>query len=190
MSKSVRKRKSCLESQYWVQPYKRKRIDKTGKSYVEEVKGYCCHYRSPFHKIAEEENLPFDLLYFALTIYGEARDQNDASKYAIAWIIQNRFEKSGKISYQKIVLRRRQFSCWMKSDPNYEKLKHPGNDGYADKKAWQKIKNIAKEIQHAPKNKNPIPDVYHYFSGKPNKKWQTHFFDLPGVPNFHFVKFK
>jgi hypothetical protein len=134
--------------------------------------------------------VPLDLLYFALTVYGEARNQNDASKHAIAWIVQNRFKKSGNNSYQKIVLRRTQFSCWMPSDPNYGKLKHPGKDGSADNSSWQRIKIIVKEVQNAPENKNPIPGVCNYFSGKPKKKWQEHYFDLPGVPNFHFVKFK
>lgn len=187
---SVRsKRKNCPAGKYWVHPYKRRVVDKNGKPYVQEVKGYCCNYRSPFHKIADEEKMPLDLVYFALTIYGESRDQNDASKYAIAWIIQNRFTKSGGESYQKVVLRRSQFSCWMRSDPNYEKLMYPGKDGSADKNTWQKIKAIAKEVQYAPNKKNPLPGVYHYFSGNPKKKWQKHYFDLPGIPKFHFVKF-
>lgn len=78
----------------------------------------------------------------------------------------------------------------MRSDPNYEKLKHPGKNDSVDNSAWQRIKIIVKEVQNAPKNKNPIPGVYNYFSGKPKKKWQKHYFDLPGVPMFHFVKFK
>lgn len=181
---------ACSADKFWVSPHERKVKDKDGNIHVQQVKGYCCTYRTPFHKIAEDENMSLDHLYFALTVYGEARDQNDASKYAIAWIIQNRFTKSREGSYQKIVIRRTQFSCWMKSDPNYEKLEHPGEDGPADKKAWQKIKIITKEVQDAPNKKNPIPGGYNYFSGKPKKKWQQHYFDLPGVPNFHFVKFK
>jgi hypothetical protein len=117
------------QRKYWVPPYKRKRIDKNGKTHVEQVKGYCSLYRTPFHKIAEEEKISLDHLYFALTVYGEARGENDASKYAIAWIIQNRFKKTTVNTYQKVVLRKTQFSCWNKKDPNYEKLTHPGKDG-------------------------------------------------------------
>lgn len=181
---------NCPEGKYWVHPYKRKTIDKNGKPYIQEVKGYRSSYRSPFHKIADEEKMPLDLVYFALTIYGESRDQNAASRYAIAWIIQNRFKKSKSGSYQRVVLSRSQFSCWLKSDPNYVKLIHPGKDDSVDKKAWQEIKKIAKEVQHVPSKKNPLPGIYHYFSGEPQKKWQTHYFDLPGIPKFHFVKFK
>jgi hypothetical protein len=72
-------------------PYKRKIIDKVGKPYIQEVKGYCSSYSNPFHKLAEEEKVSLDMLYFALTIYGEARDQNDASMRAIAWVILNSF---------------------------------------------------------------------------------------------------
>ena len=189
-SKITRQERSCPTGKYWVHPYKRKLIDGSGKPYIQSVTGYCCSYRGLFHKIAEEEKIPLDMLYFVLTVYGEARDQNDASKRAIAWIIRNRYEKSGGKSYQKVVLRRSQFSCWMKSDPNYEKLKHPGADNPSDKRAWDIIKVIAKEAHHASEKENPLPGVYHYFSGKPKKKWQMHYFDLPGIPNFHFVKFK
>jgi hypothetical protein len=55
MLKSKQKSKGCPEGKYWVPPYKRKRIDKNGKPYVEEVKGYCASYHSPFHMLAEEE---------------------------------------------------------------------------------------------------------------------------------------
>lgn len=115
-----------------------------------------------------------DHLYFALNLYGEARGENDPSKRAIAWVIQNHFtKKMGGNSYQAIVLRKSQFSCWKKSDPNHEKLKHPGKDGTpSDKNAWQKCKTITKEVRNASKNKNPIPEVCHYFSGEPKLKWQ------------------
>jgi hypothetical protein len=89
------------------------------------------------------------------------------------------------------VLRKSQFSCWQKGDPNYEKLQHPGKDGTSsDKEAWNKCKIIAKEAQNAPADENPLPEVYHYFSGEPKLKWQKNYFDLPGIPNFHFVKLK
>ncbi|MHB1947598.1 MAG: cell wall hydrolase [Gammaproteobacteria bacterium] len=189
-SKSTEKRNKCSEGKYWVGPYTRKRIDKFGKSYTQHVKGYCSRYHTPFHEIAEKEKMMLDHLYFALTVYGEARGENTASKQAIAWIIQNRFDKSSESSYQKVVHRKTQFSCWMKGDKNYEKLRRPGEASAADKKSWEEIKKIIEEVRNAPKNKNPIPGVYNYFSGKPKKKWETHYFDLPGVKHFHFVKFK
>ena len=181
----------CPKGQHWVRPYERK-ITKNGKVYIQKVKGYCCDSHCIYQKIADEEKMLLDHLYFALTLYGEARGENDTSKRAIAWVIQNRFtKKMGGNSYQAIVLRKSQFSCWKKSDPNHEKLKHPGKDGTpSDKNAWQKCKTITKEVRNASKDKNPIPEVCHYFSGEPKLKWQKKYFDLPHVPHFHFVKLK
>ena len=58
------------------------------------------------------------ILFFVLTLYGEARGENAASRQAIAWVIRNRLTK--KIfgdSYRSIVLKPLQFSCWRKNDP-------------------------------------------------------------------------
>ena len=52
---SKQQKNLCPKGKYWVPPYKRKRIDKNGKTHIEQVKGYCSLYRTPFHKIAEEE---------------------------------------------------------------------------------------------------------------------------------------
>ncbi|MDP3705289.1 MAG: cell wall hydrolase [Legionellaceae bacterium] len=180
---------SCPEGKYWISPHERRRIDKHGKVYIQHVKGYCCRYHSIFHKIADEEKLPLDHLYFALTIYGEVRGENDHSKSAIAWVIRNRLisNRWGE-SYQKIVTRKTQFSCWNPKDPNFMVLKYPGKDGSAaDRLAWESCKRIMKEVRDADQNTNPIPKVCNYFSGEPKKKWQEKYFDLPDVPKFHFV---
>jgi hypothetical protein len=94
-------------------------------------------------------------------------------------------------TYRDIVLKKNQFSCWLKNDPNYKRLEHPGKHDSIDFRAWQDCKLLAEEVDHEPKNNNPLPGVYHYFSGEPNIKkhpWQKKYFDLPGVPNFHFVR--
>ena len=185
----------CPEGQFWVSPHQRKRITKSGKTYTEQVKGYCCCYHGPYQKIAEEENIPFDHLFFVLTVYGEARGENTASRRAIAWVIRNRFSrKSFGDSYRSIVLKPLQFSCWNKGDKNYKMLQNPGKNGNStyekevDKNAWQKCKDTFKEVFYAAENENFLPGVYHYFSGKPKKHWQEKYFDLPDIPNFHFVK--
>lgn len=179
----------CSEGKYWIRSHQRKRVKKDGKTYIQHVKGYCSTYHGPFHKLAEEEKMSLDHLYYALTVYGEARSENEASMRAIAWIIKNRFNKAGKKSYQQVVLRKTQFSCWLKSDKNYQKLIHPGKNGYSsDKKSWLQIKKIVEEVYSAPKNQNPVPGVYCYFSGKPKKNYQHNYFNIPGIPNFHFVK--
>ena len=183
---------SCPDGKYWVRPHERKKINKQGKVYIEHVKGYCCCYHNPFDHMAEDQKIPTEHLYFALTVYGEARSENEASKRAIAWIIRNRLtKKRWGTSYREIVLKPAQFSCWKKNDPNYKRLQNPGNDGSAaDKLAWQRCKKLYEEIQHASEAENPLPGVCHYFSGPPNPKipWEKHYFDLPDVPRFHFAK--
>jgi len=99
-------------------------------------------------------------------------------------------KKKGGNSYQAIVLRKSQFSCWKEKDPNHKKLRAPGKDDISDKNSWQKCKSIIEEVRNAPKDKNPIPEVYNYFSGEPKLKWQKKYFDLPNIPHFHFVKLK
>lgn len=190
--------KICPDGKYWISLHQRKRIDKNGKPYIQQVKGYCSCYHGPYQKIADEEKIAFDHLFFVLTVYGEARGENAASRRAIAWIIRNRFsKKKGKDSYRKIVLRRLQFACWNKNDPNYKLLQHPGKNGSspqqraADKRAWQKCKKTFLEVYNEPEKENPFPGVCHYFSGSPDTKhhpWEKNYFDLPGIPRFHFVK--
>lgn len=82
------KKPSCPEGKYWVRPHDRKKTTKQGKVYVEHVKGYCCCYHGPFDHMAEDEKIPTQHLYFSLTVYGEARSENEASKRAshyFAW---------------------------------------------------------------------------------------------------------
>lgn len=160
-STSKDKNPSCPKGKYWVKPHKRKRVTKDGRVYIQNVKGYCCTPHNLYQKIADEEKMLLDHLYFALTLYGEARGEKDTSKRAIAWVIQNRFtKKMGGNSYQAIVLRKNQFSCWKESDPNHKKMRHPGKDGTpSDRNAWQKCKSITEEVRNAPKNKNSLPEV-------------------------------
>ena len=183
---------TCPAGKYWVKPHTRKKVTKAGQEYIENVKGYCCCYHNIFDHMVEIEKIPSEHLYFSLTVYGEARSENDASKRAIAWIIRNRLtKKRWGDSYRTIVLKPAQFSCWRKTDPNYKKMQAPGQDGSkVDKHAWKRCKELYEEIQNAPETENPIPGVCHYFSGPPNPKhpWEKNYFNLPDVPRFHFVK--
>lgn len=182
---------TCPDDKYWVRPHQRIKKDKNGIRHIEKVKGYCSSYRAPYHKIALEEKISLDHLYYALTVYGEAGGENTASKRAIAWIIRNRMtKKRWGDSYQKIVVRPSQFNCWSRKDSNYARLQHPGQDGASDKAAWEESIKIIEETYNAPEKDNPIPGVCHYFSGEPNPKihWEKNYFDLPGVTRFHFVK--
>jgi hypothetical protein len=176
----------CLEGEHWVRSHKRTHVV-NGQKVLLPVKGYCRINPEHFENLAKEENISLDLLYYALTVFGEARGENDKSLYAIAWVIRNRARREGKC-YKETVTKRKQFSCWLPTDDNYKEFKSPGKNKIADKKAWERIKVIVTEVNNALEKNNPIPGIYNYFSGKPTQKWQKIYFDIPGIPAFHFVR--
>lgn len=66
--------------------------------------------------------LPDEIL--ALTIYGEARGENIEGQIAVGNVVMNRW-KDGPSKYKSVkdvCLEPYQFSCWNKTDPNYEEL--------------------------------------------------------------------
>jgi len=134
--------------------------------------------------------MELDAVYLALTLFGEVRGENDFSRHVIAWIIRNRVTHTkGKRTYQDIVQKPAQFSCWGSKDKNYPLIKDPRKSKISDVKAWEELKIIAKEVISSPESKNPIPELYLYFSGPPNVKknpWQKDHFKIDGVPNFNF----
>ncbi len=81
-------------------------------------KNYCNHINCS----------PVEIL--ARTIYGEARGEDLKGKEAIACIVLNRVKKAkenGGVFWwgntiETICLKKWQFSCWNKDDPNYNKL--------------------------------------------------------------------
>ena len=172
----------------------RKKIGQNGKTYIQSVKGYCCFYHDHYSEMAKDEGMMIDHLFLALTVYGEAAMESAATKKAIAWVIRNRRSISKKHEkYRDIVLKRKQFSCWLKTDPNYKRIQHPGKHDQIDMRSWQGCKLVAEEIHNELEKNNPIQGVYHYFSGEPNTKkhpWQKNYFDLPDIPNLHFVRLK
>ncbi len=190
-SSKEEKDSACFEGEHWVKTYQRMQVVK-GKKTLITVQGHCCINPSHFPNMAQKEEMDLDALYFAVTLFAEARGQNALSQKMIVWVIRNRLS-SGRFgkSYKEIVTRRAQFSCWFRSDPNYRKILHPGKDGPFEKSAWNKIKVISLEVIYAPISENPIPKVFNYFSGAPNfekNPWQKNHFDIPGVSQFHFVR--
>ena len=184
---------ACPEAEHWVKTHQRSQIVR-GKKTLVTVHGHCRINPSHFEKLARDEEIDIDILYFAVTLFAETRSENTLSRTMIAWIIRNRFEHAqpGK-SYKDIVTKRAQFSCWLSTDNNYRHLKHPGRENAIEMAAWKQIKRLTIEIAKAPYSQNPIPDVLNYFSGNPDVKknpWQKNHFDIPGVPNFHFIRKK
>lgn len=65
-----------------------------------------------------------DLDFLALTIWAEARGEGPAGMQQVGHVIRNRVEKGtfGGRTYQGVVTKRKQFSCWNPGDPNRSKL--------------------------------------------------------------------
>ena len=57
------------------------------------------------------EQLTYEEQVVALTILGEARGEKEVGMYAVACVIQNRADKSGK-KLSQVCLARKQFSVW------------------------------------------------------------------------------
>ena len=73
ISTSKNLEKTCPDGKYWISPHQRRRIDKNGRPYIQQVKGYCCCYHGPYQKIADEEQITFDHLFFVLTVAATSR---------------------------------------------------------------------------------------------------------------------
>lgn len=60
----------------------------------------------------------------ARTIWGEARGEGYAGMQAVANVIMNRVASGGwyGLTPAEVCKKPKQFSCWLKSDPNYNKL--------------------------------------------------------------------
>src|SRR5258705_5674072 len=72
--------------------------------------------------------LPDEIM--ALTIYGEARGESIEGQIAVANVIMNRWRANlTKFkTVKEVCLEPFQFSCWNKSDPNYDLLERSGQN--------------------------------------------------------------
>lgn len=67
---------------------------------------------------------PKDIDVVARTVYGEARGEPNLGKTAVAHVILNRVKHGGwwGNTIQRVCLKKYQFSCWLKDDPNLPKI--------------------------------------------------------------------
>lgn len=73
----------------------------------------------------------FDIQVAARTIYGEARNQGSAGMEAVAWVIANRFKANRWYSAKTLAgtcLKKAQFSCWNRDDPNFSLIANLSDD--------------------------------------------------------------
>jgi len=116
-------------------------------------------------KITEEPEEQVD--YIARTIWGEARGEGHNGMQAVANVIMNRVKRGGwyGLTPKEVVLKPYQFSCWLTSDPNYNKVKTVTSAN----KTFAQALEIAKRAYNG-----MLPDItggateYHASSIKPN----------------------
>jgi spore germination cell wall hydrolase CwlJ-like protein len=67
-----------------------------------------------------------DLEVMALTVWGEARGEDETGRCAVAWVIRNRSLDPGRDwwgdTVREVCLKPWQFSVWNKNDPNRAKM--------------------------------------------------------------------
>jgi N-acetylmuramoyl-L-alanine amidase len=82
----------------------------------------------------------------ARTIWGEARNQGMVGMAAVANVIMNRVQQDGWWGYDIISVCKKpyQFSCWLKNDPNYEKIRMVNESDESFRKALM-IADLAAE---------------------------------------------
>ena len=142
-----------------------------------------------------------DVLYVALTLFGEARGEPDEAKRLIAWDIRNRKEAKGyPKTYPEVVTQHAQlksgktvwqFSCWDPSDPNRLRMSDPMAGPVLEDEAWYACVRIAQEVIEAPPEANPIPGTLHYHDtsvATPSWAQGLEAFTMPGAPKFVFYR--
>ncbi|RLC36422.1 hypothetical protein DRH29_04595 [candidate division Kazan bacterium] len=143
-----------------------------------EIKGFIL----PKKGLEIEKQHP--LIIFTMCIWGEARGCSFWEQVDVANVIRNRVKKMKK-SYPDVILQRKQFSCFNKSDPNREKLLTPLK--YDSWKIWISCFCAAELIYN-----NIIPDstygATHYYSGERVPYWAKEMVVTKETKHFKFLK--
>lgn len=100
---------------------------------------------------AERKREQEALYVMALTMWGEARRHGQQGMRAIGHVILNRARANRPMFGNGIVgvaLKRKQFSCWNKGDPNRQAMQNIASlpEGSPDHRRWEEAKKIAREI--------------------------------------------
>jgi len=119
-----------------------------------------------------------DILVVAGTIFGEARGESLQVKLAVGLVIRNRVQSPvtwwGN-SWKKVCLKKWQFSCWLKQDPNREKILEPMS--YEAAAVWFDCLLIARLVMDPAFIQNDFGGATHYYDisldqpGRKAPKW-------------------
>ncbi|MBI2820476.1 MAG: cell wall hydrolase [Acidobacteria bacterium] len=94
------------------------------------------------------------VVLLAMCLFGEARGESDEARRAIAQVVINRARNPHKVfgsragssleeNLRRVILKPRQFSCFLESDPNYPKIFRPLD--YEMPAVWQRCLEAARQ---------------------------------------------
>ena len=103
-----------------------------------------------------EEKKEVVIDYVSRAVFAEARGESNTGKIAVAWVIKNRQDISGKKISE--IVKPGQFECWRKPIPQNEE------------DAWHKCIKIAENVFYGDEE-DPIDGATHFLSGNSNPTW-------------------
>lgn len=133
---------------------KRTRRGKTVKPMVEKK-----HRLAPITK--EEEQL------LILTMWGEARNYGKGGMRAVGHVAMNRYHAQKPrygFGMKAVLWKLKQFSCWNRSDPNREAMRHIKElpEGHPDRVAYDIAKKLARRIISGADKDNTVGATYYH----------------------------
>jgi spore germination cell wall hydrolase CwlJ-like protein len=136
---------------------------------------------------------PSELDTLARTIWGESRGEPIMGQAGVAWVVMNRVRAAHADkahfgwwgdSVQRVCLSPSQFSCWLFSDPNLDKMKaaHIGQASFARAFGIACLV-VAGDIA------DPTADSTHYYAATiPAPKWTEGMSPRATIGNHHFFR--
>lgn len=137
--------------------------------FAELIAGGAAAYRAGVVTEAKlNEDRQIDVM--ARTLWGEARNQGTAGMQAVANVIMNRVAKGGwyGATPAEVCKKKYQFSCWLDSDPNKEKLLKVDE---SDRQFAQCLDIARKAINGEIGDNTGGATEYHTKAIKPNWNW-------------------
>ena len=121
-------------------------------------------------KSKQEENV----YLMALTMWGEARNGGPSAMRNIGHVIMNRLHSKRHFGsdIKSVVWKRKAFSCWNKSDPNFTGMKKIAalDDNNLEKKRWRQALDLAGQIINRGE-RDPTNNALFYHTSNTSPYW-------------------
>lgn len=130
-----------------------------------------------------------ELTLLAMLLWGEARGESYEGKIAVAWVVRNRVAVSSTrrfgSGWRGVMLRPRQFSCFLESDPNAHKLRMPLR--YESALVWDECYRAAAAVffDLVP---DPVAGADHYHTTGVQPAWSRGVQPVATVGNHRFFR--